>query len=193
MLLKISVIILPLVVLLMMQQEQANAQTTKMITYKDPQGRFQINYPTNWTVKPNINRFQLVVVSFTNGAYTNKSFASVNIVIDNVPTQTDPALYMNLNGDPGFSLFQNIECVKYKIDSNKACDIVLTGNPSGNLPVAVLQVASYVDKKMYTFTMAGSQDDFDTVKPIFDAMLHSFTGSGIATGSSGSNSGNLKH
>jgi metal-dependent hydrolase (beta-lactamase superfamily II) len=74
----------------------------------------------------------------------------------------------------GFSSFQNVECTKYKVDDNKACDMVFTGNPSGNLPVAVLQIASCVDKKMYTFTMGGSQDDFDSYLPTFDNMLASF-------------------
>jgi len=164
-------------------KSQMSTSTVNMAKYRDPQGRFQINYPTNWTVKSATNRFQPVVASFSSGAYTNRSFASVDIGIDNVPTQTDPALYMKPNGVPGFSVFQNIECVKYKIDGNKACDIVLTGNPSENLPIAVLQVASYVDKKMYTFTMAGSQDDFDSYVPTFEKTLTSFKAPAMAANS----------
>ena len=167
--------------LLFAQDNAKSEMRTNIINltkYTDGQGRFSISYPSSWNVQPATNRFQTVAVAFTNRVFTNSSFASVNIVIDNAPTQTDPALYLDSSLSApvysGFSLFQNVECTKYKVDGNKACDMVFTGNPSGNLPVAVLQIASYVDKKAYTFTMAGSQDDFDSYLTTFDNMLASF-------------------
>jgi len=74
----------------------------------------------------------------------------------------------------GYSIFQQLECVKYKIEGNMGCSIMLTGNEVGQPPSVVMFVASYVDNKMYEFEMIGSQDDFDSVLPTFQTMLASF-------------------
>jgi hypothetical protein len=174
----IGVISVPLIFAQNNAKSEIRTNIINLTKYTDEQGRFSMSYPSRWNVQPAMNRFQTVAVGFSNRVFTNSSFASVNIAIDNATTQTDPALYVDSSlSTPeysGFSLFQNVECAKYKVDGNKACDILLTGNPSGNLPVAVLQIASYVDKKMYTFTMAGSEHDFDNYLPTFDNMLASF-------------------
>src|SRR5262249_45217133 len=78
----------------------------------------------------------------------------------------------------GSSLFQNIECIKYKIDGHKACSVMWTGTDfnggSGNIPLATLYLSSYVNKTMYGFVMEGSQDTFDRYLPTFQIMLSSF-------------------
>jgi hypothetical protein len=39
-------------------------QQQRFSTYADPEGRFTIDYPSNWTVNPATNRFQSIVVTF---------------------------------------------------------------------------------------------------------------------------------
>jgi hypothetical protein len=84
--------------------------------------------------------------------------------------QIDPATVLNAyNLFPstiaGYSISQNIECVKYNIDGNKACSIVLTSN--GVIHSINIQVASYVNKKMFIFTMQATPYDFNNYLPVF--------------------------
>jgi hypothetical protein len=72
----------------------------------------------------------------------------------------------------GYSISQNIECVRYNIDGNKACSIVLTSN--GIIRSINIQVASYVNKKMFIFIMQATPYDFNSYLPVFQNMLTSF-------------------
>jgi hypothetical protein len=72
----------------------------------------------------------------------------------------------------GYSISQNIECVKYNIDGNKTCSIVLTS--IGIIHSINIQVASYVNKKMFIFTMQATPYDFNNYLPVFQNMLTSF-------------------
>jgi hypothetical protein len=145
-----------------------------MTKYTDPKGRLSINYPSNWTPLTSISPFQQHVVQFINMA----PLVSFNIVI--TPTafgQKDPATVLNAyNLFPstmaGYSISQNIECIRYDVDGNKACSIVLTRN--GIIHSINIQVASYVNKKMFVFTMQATPYDFNDYLPVFQDMLTSF-------------------
>ena len=153
------------------------AQTSpmnNMTKYTDPQGRLSINYPSNWTPLTSTNPFQQRVVQFINMV----PFVNFNIVITPAAFgQKDPATVLNAyNLFPstmaGYSISQNIECVRYNIDGNKACSIVLTRN--GIIHSINIQVASYVNKKMFIFTMQATPYDFNNYLPVFQNMLSSF-------------------
>lgn len=151
------------------------SHTNNMTKYTDPQGRLSINYPSNWTALPTTNPLQQRVVQFTNMV----PFANFNIVIASAAlAQTDPATVLNAYSlfpstmPAGYSISQNVECVKYKIVSNRACSIILTSNEK--VPSIYIQVASYVNKKMFIFTMQGTQNDFSNYLPVFGNMLTSF-------------------
>jgi hypothetical protein len=145
-----------------------------MTKYTDPKGRLSINYPSNWTPLTSTNPFQQHVVQFINMV----PFVSFNIVITPAAFgQKDPATVLNAyNLFPstmgGYSISQNIECVKYNIDGNKACSIVLTRN--GIIHSINIQVASYINKKMFIFTMQATPYDFNNYLPVFQNMLTSF-------------------
>ena len=71
----------------------------------------------------------------------------------------------------GYSISQNIECVKCNIDGNKACHLTSNGViHSINIQV----VASYVNKKIFIFTMQATPYDFNNYLPVFQNMLTSF-------------------
>jgi hypothetical protein len=46
------------------------AESTNYTNYKDPQGRFSIDYPSTWHANPATNRFQSNLVSFNYGLAT---------------------------------------------------------------------------------------------------------------------------
>jgi hypothetical protein len=70
---------------------------------------------------------------------------------------------------PGYTLFQYMECKNFEVEGHKACSIITT---RGNL--AVLQVASFVDCKMYVFLLGGTHNDFGSHMPTFEKLLASF-------------------
>ena len=151
-----------------------------MAEYTDPQGSFFIKYPINWTAVLASNRFQPIAVYFS----TASPFAEFNVARqDTITNLTDPARYLSQkNVLPfGSSLFQNVECTKYTVDGHKACDLIFTSNPSGALPLVTMAVASYFDKKMYGFSMIGTQDDFDNYLPTFGNILASFKVPALST------------
>jgi hypothetical protein len=121
-----------------------------------------------------INPFQQRVVQFINIV----PFINFDIVITPAAFgQKDPATVLNAyNLFPstmaGYSISQNIECVKYNIDGNKACSIVLTSNRV--IHSINIQVASYVNKKMFIFTMQATPYDFNNYLPVFQNMLTPF-------------------
>lgn len=147
-----------------------------MTKYADPQGRFSIYYPSDWTPVPATNRFQSVLVTFSNQPYSVFDIAVVHGSV-----ATDPSVVANeYNTNPlsipfGDSIFQNMECVKYQIDGQKACSVILTGtNPTSQVPIVIEQVISYVHGTMFVFNLSGTQDSFDSYLPTFQSMLASF-------------------
>jgi len=147
-----------------------------MTKYADPQGRFSISYPTDWTPVPATNRFQSVLVTFSNLPYSLFNIAVVHANITTDPSVIASEYTTNPLTIPfGYSLFQNVECIKYHIDAQKACSVILTGtNPTSQVPIVLEQVISYVHGNMFVFNLSGTQDSFDSFLPTFQSMLASF-------------------
>lgn len=163
--------------------DSAHAQTMSALTsnnitkYTDPYGSFLINYPSSWTAHLVANPFQQGGVLFTNMV----PLLSFSIVIGSTAlAQTDPAGVLNAykifpsTVPAGYSVSQNVECKKYKIDGHRACSIILIGNSSGKVPSEFVQVASHVNNKMFVFTMHAIRNNFGRYVPIFENMLDSF-------------------
>ena len=154
--------------------ETTKAQLAQFSNYTDPHGRFSIKYPSTWTVEPATNRFEPVHVSF-------KSPPSVSLADLDIAASTthriDAEVYTITNAavyHPGYSIFQGTECMKYKIDGQKACSYIVTtvGSPRGRL--VIMHVNSFVNGQMYSFTFSGHGDTFDKDLPLVEQMLASF-------------------
>jgi len=155
--------------------ETTKAQQTQFSNYTDPHGRFSIKYPSTWAVKPATNRFQPVLVSFV-PPILSSSLADMNIAVS-ATHRIDPEVYTFTSAaeyHPGYSTFQEPECVKYKIDGQKACSYIVTtvGSPGGRL--VIMHVNSFVNGQMYSFTFSGHGDTFDKDLPLVEQMLASF-------------------
>jgi hypothetical protein len=162
---------------------KAQARTEPMALYKDPKGRFSILYPTNWTATPQ-DKYQTPLVKFENNAG-----ASADIILLS-PRTIDPGTLaraiVNSGGPFGYTLFQGVECVKYKMDGQKACSFVFTtqGNPNLGTPgLVVMQVVG----QMYSISLSVPQSLFNQTLPTFQTMLSSLK----ISGSSGSGSTKL--
>jgi hypothetical protein len=164
-----------LVLALSNNMTHTNAATpiaANMTTYKDPQGRFTVSYPTNWTSTPASNRFESPLVKFESGVGPNVQVA--------IEIGTDPeALSRELAnaGLFGYTLFQDVECTKYKVDGQKACSLIFTkeADPDlGTQGVVVMSVLSYVNGHLYLIGYGATQNTFDSALPTYEAMLTSF-------------------
>lgn len=167
--------VIPLLLLLTLSNNITNAATTQNMTkYTDSQGRFSISYPTKWTATPATNRFESQLVTFDSGVGPNSNI----VIITGVGTDPEAFARQVVNAAIQYTLFQNVECTKYKIDGQKACSFILTkqANPDLGTPGGVImQVLSYSNGNMYTINFVASEDTFDSLLPTFEAMIHSFT------------------
>lgn len=149
-------------------------QQTQFSNYTDPHGRFSIKYPSTWIVEPATNKYETVHVSFKSPP--SVSLADLDITVPSTH-ETDPKAYtvtVSAQPQPGYSMFQEPECLKYKIDGQIACSYIMTtaGSPGGGL--VIMHVNSFVNGQMYTFTFSGQGDTFDKDLPLVEQMLTSF-------------------
>jgi hypothetical protein len=149
-------------------------QQTQFSNYTDPHGRFSMKYPSTWTVEPAANKFETVHVSFKSPPQL--SLADLDITAPSTH-ETDPEVYtitVSAQPQPGYSMFQGPECVKYKIDGQKACSYIMTTVGSSGGRLVIMHVNSFVDGQMYSFTFSGHGDTFDKDLPLVEQMLASF-------------------
>jgi hypothetical protein len=141
--------------------------SNNMTRYIDPEGRFSIDYPIIWTGVHVTNRFQDMLES-GQPPYTA-------LIIDMLPTNvSDPAVIANTY-KMGFSIPQNVECVKYQVEGQKACSYMIKiTRPNGGTNLEGEQIFSHVNDKMFMFTMVAEQGNFSSYLPIFQSIMTSF-------------------
>jgi PsbP-like protein len=161
---------------------QNSSTTSAFVTYKDPQGRFSIDYPSNWTAKAATNRFETFQVTFTNTGLG--SFAEVDVgTIRTPPLGLEESLKLVMpsltNSVPNFQLSQDVECQKYTIDGNKACRIIFskTKDYTSNIKLGAMMVIS----EHYMIAYSTLPDNFDKLLPTVDQMIGSFKVSKLNT------------
>ena len=67
-----------------------------------------------------------------------------------------------------------MECVKYQIHGQKACSVLITATKPNGTKLEGEQVFSYVNGKMFVFSMVGKKANLDGYLPTFRTMLTSF-------------------
>jgi hypothetical protein len=145
---------------------------SKMTHYTDPEGRFSISYPTNWTATPATNRFQTNAATFSNGIGS-----AVLVQVINLASSPELAARSMTIGMYGYITFQDVECSKYKVDGNIACSFIVTKSGDVNLgtrAITVIIVVTSINNKVYTIGLGSGQDTFDSMLPTFETMVNSF-------------------
>jgi hypothetical protein len=166
-------------------QSLASLQQQQFLTYADPQSRFSIDYPSNWTAKPAANRFSSSLVEFVSPA-KGLNFADVDIrVIKNMPFGVESAFNIVLpslrTSIPNFELNEGPNCDKYTTaDGNQACYLIYTRTSSylTSIKFAVEVVGVKVGSDIYLISYTTFPDFFDKNLPIADQMISSFRGTG---------------
>jgi photosystem II reaction center protein PsbP len=159
------------------QPQPAEALTFK--NYTDPAGRFSIEYPSSWTVRPAENRFSLWEVAFE--APINYSL-SIDLRILNdldapegIERLMEDSIITLPEEVPNFILEEGVECEKYAINDKKACSIIYTRGAEfdPNFEYAVMQVSSLVDEQLYVLTYEAPTSHFDPYLPTIEKMIDS--------------------
>jgi hypothetical protein len=159
----------------------AQTTTTNVTQYKDPQNRFSIQYPLWWNTTGQPDRFSTTLLNSGDGYGTD-------MILGQLSTNQDPQTFATLdtsNLPYGYSLFQPVECAKYKIDGQKVCSYieVKQGDTSINQDGhVVMQLITNINGKAYDITFEGYESSFDSMLPIFGAMVHSLHFTGNSTG-----------
>jgi hypothetical protein len=150
-------------------------------TYTDLQGKFSINYPSDWQVSminvPLSSGETLPLLSFNSNHGTNLNIATIPF-----GSNIDPSLPLNnfamgsqrVYQNP--SIVQNVECSNYAVAGDKSFSIIIEGSKFG-IPLEVLIVDSVVNEVGYFFTFTDSADNFNSNLPTFERMLSSFKSS----------------
>ena len=110
------------------------------------------------------------------------------MILGQLSTVQDPQTFATLatnNLSYGYSLFQPVECAKYKVDGQKVCSYIEVKQADTSIDQdgsVVMQLITNINGKAYDITFASLESRFDSMLPIFDAMVHSLHFTGNSTG-----------
>jgi hypothetical protein len=156
---------------------KAQTQSLKFSIYKDPEGRFTIDYPPAWNATQSANRFAASLVEFS----SPQPLALLDVrLAKNIPVDVETAMSGTEShltySVPNFELNQGVECHKYTINGNKACSIIYsrTLDYSSDEKIAVMDVGTIVNGNFYIFVYNSNLDNFDSNLPVIDKMINSF-------------------
>jgi hypothetical protein len=187
-------IFLGVLLLLVISFQAVFAQTTPgLTTYKDPNGKFTIQYPAGqWKVNPATNRFEVISVEFAkianddNPASANDNPAYVRIAtksneqlasfsVDTLGIQ-QLAKTLAETGSETKSMVEDVNCKKYVIDGHKSCSYVYTtdntNDPSQKLVVETIMTKS-PSKDLYILAYTATTDNFDADLPAANQIINS--------------------
>ena len=157
---------------------QTNSNST-FLTYKDPNGRYTIQYPPGFKVEPATNRFETTLVEIM--APEGSDLSLFDVAVKRLPGHAAPmetikASMAEGNSIPNFLLQEDPNCDKYIVDGKKACSIVFTRTidytSEYNFPV--MQIITNIKKSTYILEYYASPDNFDKNLPLAEKIIKSF-------------------
>jgi len=145
-------------------------------TYTDINGKFTIDYPTDWNIEPRENRFDTKDVIFSLPDEGN----SVNLGIVTTETPTNVAIEEygkdiiteRTSTRDNFRLIDSWECAKYSINNSTTCSLVFTTGTSP-FEFAEMDVYTVHNTTTYTIVYRTIPDLFDKHLPTVDQIIKS--------------------
>lgn len=164
-------LIAPIHIIQGQQQVQSN-------TYNDPQGRFSINYPSDWqltTTNSPLLKQNLPAFISPNGMFFSVLVMPVPSQFNNIDSITALQGFMT-----GFqkhihnpTIIQNIECNTYIILGKNACSTIIRGY-NKNIPISSLVVGAVINGNAYFFAAEGLSNTFYFNLPTVKQIISSF-------------------
>jgi hypothetical protein len=153
-------------------------QQQQFYTYRDPQDRFTMDYPSDWqfttTSIPSMNENAPTFMS-----PSGSGLFVVTMPVPPLAKNIEPALALDafMSGaqteiqDP--VVIQNIECSNYIVSGEKACSAIISGSQN-NTPIRYLFVGTIINENAFYFVGTGSPSTFYSDLTTIDQMISSF-------------------
>jgi hypothetical protein len=150
-------------------------------TFKDPQGKFYLQYPSDWTAKGKENRFSPadlmiikptppgVIVTITPHNQSNP-LLDLKVAVDEIVELAEIS-----NAFPQFSLFQAPEFTKYKINGQPTGSFIYTwqnADPELDMATSSLTTKTKLGN-LFSIDYSTTQDDFDKYLPNVEKIISS--------------------
>ncbi len=152
-----------------------NAELTK---YSDPQGRFTIGYPTNWTFKSNS---ESAVVQITSPKETDDDNfrQNVNLQIEDMSGKTmtvDQYVKSNIDGvKESIKNYREVSSMFFNRNGSRAYEIVYKGKYGDmTYEVQIKQLFTIVNNKAYILTYISKVDERDAFETTANKIFNSF-------------------
>lgn len=165
-------------------QSKTSNQNEGFIGWKDPEGRFILEYPSNWTAQGKTNRFEDNELTLTSQSGQGVDVIVIDFydksqTIDSNNTLSLKKICDNITNNFGF-LFKEYEIkeqlnfTKFTIGGYKACSLLFTYTPTEEHYRGVaLFVKSLINRTQFDFVYATIPDNYDKVIPIVNKIIHS--------------------
>jgi hypothetical protein len=150
----------------------ASAQVQQeFLTWTDPEGRFSIEYPSDWLAEEKKNRFEYFEVTFTDSLSKYNGYLSVDYS-DRVEEEEVGSLELFFNSfvqgfGPAFEGFREVEdrdFSKYTIDGERAGSVIFAAD-IGGIGLGGLLVVSVINDRVFGLAFLAGQDNSTTGYP----------------------------
>jgi len=186
----ITLAIITTVILIFPTTQIYAAENVKWKTFKEKNGLYTIQYPSNW-VPQKIDEYEGVEVNtpiamtfIYSGRGTSGAFISIAADESILTNTTDliDSFYAYAESLPKYKLLEPMECGKYMINGINACSTVLSYKNTelpGKPIVNELDIGTIgEDGAQYIIGYTATKDLFDDFLPVVEEMVKSFTVTG---------------
>lgn len=130
-------------------------------TYFDPEGKFKLEYPSNWEILPSTNDFYKVMIGKPNPSPSDLTILSIGIKENMPPSATienlvDSLIQNRQQKMPSYNVVEGPDCETFIVSGQKACHFFETGESvsSFNPEASALSVMSLIDGNLYMISYA---------------------------------------
>jgi hypothetical protein len=155
---------------------KASTTSAEWKTYTDINGKFTVDYPTDWNIDPRENRFETKDVIFS--LFDEGNSVNLGIVTTDTPTNLDieeygeDIIHQRSSTRDNFRLIDSWECEKYTISNATTCSLVFTTGTSPS-ELAEMDVYTVHNTTTYTIVYRTIPDLFDKYLPTVDQIIKS--------------------
>ncbi|MGD1835491.1 MAG: PsbP-related protein [Nitrososphaeraceae archaeon] len=153
---------------------------TEWLSYTDPEGKFSLEYPADWTIKERENRLDAYNLILFNPFFPkDRSIINVNLEKYSV---SNPNAEKNLTGlmktyqsqDTLTSDFEIIDdnLGKYNVDGNQTINYIASFTKNGH-DIEAFRVLAYTDNGIFDIIYFTTPKNFDKYFPIVERLIKS--------------------
>ena len=148
--------------------------------YTDPEGKLNLQYPSDWNIEPKKNRFDTKDLELSKEGSILGRIATVIIISDKNFDMSEGTvkeftqLYADVqkNEIPSYRIIED-DIDKYQIDGNEASGYIFGQNSDDGVKLGGLQLVSFPNNNLFGFMYMARQNDFDRFLPTVEKIIES--------------------